>query len=77
MAFSPLREVREQCLGGEVLVALDLALAGLVNELKFIEVLLWSGCVDRKLDMLTGLNGNLDLRASIANIKAEVLNSLE
>ena len=69
--------MREQCLGGEVIVALYLALVGLVNELKFIEVLLRGGCVDRKLDMLTGLNGNLDLRASIANFKAEVLNSLE
>lgn len=77
MAFSPSKKVREQRLGGEVLVALDLALAGLVNELKFIEVLPRGGCVDRKLDMLTELNGNLDLRASIANIKAEVLNSLE
>ena len=64
-------------MGGGVFVVLHLALAGLVNELKFIEVLLRGGCVDRKLDMLTGLNGNLDLRASIANIKAEVLNSLE
>lgn len=42
-------------------MALGLAMDGLIEALEPIEVRLKGGSIDRKLDMLTRLYGNLDM----------------